>query len=148
MPFATDENFIDCRINFRASDVGCFLAGDVRANEQLGLLSMHTIWFRQHNFVAKQLRQLNTFWSDDVVFQETRKIIGAQMQHITYEHWLPKIIGEEGMRIMGSYQGYDPRVDPTITTEFSTAALRYGLIQTRCIVNLMLMQQIVILFEV
>ena len=30
----------------RDSDIGCFFAGDLRANEQLGLLAMHTIWFR------------------------------------------------------------------------------------------------------
>ena len=40
---------MDCRRDPRDSDLGCFLAGDVRANEQLGLLAMHTLWFREHN---------------------------------------------------------------------------------------------------
>lgn len=127
MPFATDENFVDCRRNFRESDVGCFLAGDIRSNEQLGLLAMHTIWFRQHNFLAERLRILNPRWDEDTVFQEARKIVGAQMQHITYSEWLPYIIGEQGMEILGAYRGYDPNVNPTISNEFTTAAFRFSL---------------------
>lgn len=125
MPFATDGNFVDCRRNFRESDVGCFLAGDIRSNEQLGLLAMHTIWFRQHNFLAEKLRQLNPRWDEETLFQEARKIVGAQMQHITYAEWLPMVIGKEGMNILGAYEGYDPQVNPTISNEFATAALRY-----------------------
>ena len=45
LPFNT-RHFIDCRRDPRESNIGCFLTGDVRANEQLGLISMHTLWFR------------------------------------------------------------------------------------------------------
>jgi peroxidase len=60
------------------------------------------------------------------VYHETRKIIGAMMQHITFTHWLPKILGNKGLTMMGSYQGYDPHVNPTIVNEFATAAFRFG----------------------
>ena len=126
MPFATDETPVDCRKNHLESDIGCFLGGDIRANEQLGLLAMHTIWFRQHNFLAEKLRNLNPTWDDEVVFQETRKIVGAQMQHITYAHWLPYVVGQRGMELLGPYEGYKPEVNPMITNEFATAALRFG----------------------
>ena len=43
LPFNT-RHFIDCRRDPRESNIGCFLTGDVRANEQLGLISMHTLW--------------------------------------------------------------------------------------------------------
>ena len=59
-------------------------------------------------------------------FHEARKIVGAILQHITYEHWLPKIVGPKGMGMMGSYRGYDPNVNPTIVNEFATAAFRFG----------------------
>lgn len=48
------------------------------------------------------------------------------MQHITYKQWLPLIIGDEGMEIMGNYDSYDPSINPSISNEFATAALRFG----------------------
>ena len=41
---------------------------------------MHTIWFREHNRIATALRQLNAGWNSDRIYEETRKIVGAQMQ--------------------------------------------------------------------
>lgn len=98
---------------------------------QIGLLVLHTLWFRQHNLVADELRNVNPHWEGETVYQEARKIIGAMLQHITYEHWLPHIIGSEGMRMMGEYKHYDPQVDSTISNVFATSALRmgHGLIQ-------------------
>ena len=104
----------------------CFQSGDHRTNEQLGLLSMHTLWFREHNRLARLLKRMNSHWDGDQTYHQTRKIIGAMMQHITYEHWLPEILGPAGMAKLGEYQGYDPSVDPSIANAFSTAAFRFG----------------------
>uniref|UniRef100_A0A8I3Q2P6 Lactoperoxidase n=1 Tax=Canis lupus familiaris TaxID=9615 RepID=A0A8I3Q2P6_CANLF len=104
----------------------CFLAGDRRANEQLALTAMHTLWFREHNRVAAALSALNPHWDGDTLYHEARKIVGAQLQHITYSHWLPKILGEPGMRMLRDYQGYDPSVNAGIINSFATAAFRFG----------------------
>ncbi|CAH0386545.1 unnamed protein product [Bemisia tabaci] len=117
---------VDCRRDLTEGDVGCFLAGDIRVNEQVGLIAMHTIWLREHNRIARVFQTLNPTWDGDTIFHETRKLIGAEMQHITYAHWLPYIVGAEGMRMLGEYSGYDPNVDPGITNVFATAALRFG----------------------
>lgn len=71
----------------------CFESGDSRANENLHLTSMHLIWARHHNYLALNLQELNPDWENDIVFQEARKILAAQLQHITYNEFLPVILG-------------------------------------------------------
>ncbi|XP_055686975.1 peroxidasin isoform X2 [Lutzomyia longipalpis] len=126
LPFASPTDGIDCRREIGESNVNCFTAGDIRVNEQVGLLAMHTIWFREHNRIADTLRLYNPHWDGETLYHEARKIVGAQMQHITYSKWLPLILGEEGMKMLGEYRGYNPTVNPSISNEFATAALRFG----------------------
>ncbi|XP_077587554.1 peroxidasin [Stigmatopora nigra] len=125
LPFATGPP-TECMKDENQSPIPCFLAGDHRANEQLALTAMHTVWFREHNRVATELLRLNPHWDGDTIYHEARKIVGAQMQHITYSHWLPKILGEAGMKMMGPYTGYDPNINAGILNAFATAAFRFG----------------------
>ncbi|KAM4032969.1 peroxidasin homolog [Anomaloglossus baeobatrachus] len=125
MPFASGPP-TECMRDERESSVPCFLAGDHRANEQLGLTSMHMLWFREHNRIAEHLLKLNPHWNGDKVYHEARKLVGAQMQHITYEQWLPKIFGETGLSMLGGYKGYDPSVNSGVFNAFATAAFRFG----------------------
>ena len=87
---------------------------------------MHTLWFREHNRLASSLKQLNPHWTGDKLYEESRKILGAQMQYITYNHWLPLIIGPEGMVSLGKYSGYNAQVDPTAANVFASSAFRFG----------------------
>lgn len=125
MPFS-DGAPVDCRRDLSESAIDCFVAGDIRANEQSGLTAMHTVWFREHNRVAQAMRELNPHWDGDTVFHEARKVVGAEMQHITYAHWLKHILGPQGMEMLGEYKGYDPSINPTISNVFGTAAYRFG----------------------
>ncbi|XP_057353469.1 peroxidasin homolog isoform X2 [Manis pentadactyla] len=125
LPFATGPP-TECMRDESESPIPCFLAGDHRANEQLGLTSMHTLWFREHNRVATELLSLNPHWDGDTIYHEARKIVGAQMQHVTYQHWLPKVLGEAGMRMLGEYRGYEPGINAGIFNAFATAAFRFG----------------------
>lgn len=119
-------NGMDCRRNLEESNRNCFVAGDIRANEQVGLAAMHTIWMREHNRIASFLKSLNPFWDGDKVYQEARKIVGAEMQVITYDHWLPIVLGSNVHRDLGKYKGYNPDLNPSISNVFATAALRFG----------------------
>ena len=105
----------------------CYLAGDVRANEQAGLTAMHTLWVREHNRIAKRLKVLNNGWNDERLYQETRKIIGAMMQKITYQDYLPKLINRWLLKsLLPRYKGYNASLDASIPNVFATAAYRYG----------------------
>jgi len=100
-----------------------FLAGDVRANEQLGLTSMQTLFVREHNHWADQIATTNPSWTDEQIYQRARKIVGGEMQAITYNDWLPALLGSGAMP---AYTGYNPSVNAGIANEFSTAAFRVG----------------------
>lgn len=107
--------------------VECFNAGDSRVNEGLPLTALHTLWLREHNRVAQELRALNARWSSDTVYQETRKIIGAMHQIITMRDYIPKIVSPQSFEHhIGPYKGYDPSVNPSVSNVFATAAFRFG----------------------
>ena len=119
-----EGNYVGCP-NF--GERGCFLAGDFRVNEHLALTAMHTIWFREHNRIARELGKLNPQWDDERLFQEARRIVGALIQKITYVDYLHPILGEDVYdMVLGKTSNYDPRINPGINNAFSTAAYRYG----------------------
>ncbi|MGE9270955.1 MAG: peroxidase family protein, partial [Verrucomicrobiales bacterium] len=100
-----------------------FIAGDTRVNEQVGLTALHTLFVREHNYWAQQYREGNPSATGDEIFEYARQIVGAEMQHITYEEYLPVILGHHALP---PYQGYAEDVDPRIANEFATAAYRFG----------------------
>ncbi|XP_076653501.1 uncharacterized protein LOC143359421 [Halictus rubicundus] len=111
----------------------CFRAGDGRLGEQPALTSIHVVFLRLHNRIATKLAALNPHWNDEKLFQESRRIVGAVTQHITYREFLPIVLGLEVMKIFdlevrnnGYYEGYDPSVNPTVANGFAAAAYRFG----------------------
>ncbi len=100
-----------------------FLAGDVRANENLALTAMHTLRVREHNRIADELAASDPDLSDEQLYQQAREIVIAEIQAITYNEFLPALLGDTALP---EYSGYDSSVDPTIANEFSTAAYRFG----------------------
>ncbi len=70
-----------------------FHSGDGRVTEHPFLTVMHTIWVREHNRIANILYNSNPVLSDETIFQQARKIVIAEFQHIVYTEYLPTIIG-------------------------------------------------------
>ncbi len=104
-----------------------FVAGDIRANEQTGLVAMHTLFMREHNRLAGHLATANAgdaSWDDERIYQTARAIVGAQVQAITYNEFLPSLLGAAAPQ--AADYAYNPSIDASITTEFSTAVFRLG----------------------
>ncbi|XP_046449770.1 chorion peroxidase-like isoform X2 [Daphnia pulex] len=111
----------------------CFYAGDSRATEQPQLTVMHTLWHREHNRVAKALSALNPTWSDETIFQEARRIVVAEMQHIAYDEFIPAllspgIIAKYNLAPLASgfFTNYTGLTNGPISNEFATAGFRVG----------------------
>ena len=48
-----------------------YFLGDLRVNEQPTLGAIHLLWVREHNRIAKELKNINGHWNDERLFQVT-----------------------------------------------------------------------------
>ncbi len=104
-------------------ETGQVIAGDIRASENISLTALQTLFVREHNRLADKISASDPDLSDEQIYQQSRSIVSAEIQSITYNEFLPALLGT---RSISSYQGYDSTVDPKIANEFSTAAFRFG----------------------
>ena len=102
----------------------------------------HLLFVREHNRIAAELQRIRTDWSPGTVFQETRKIIGALLQQITYREFIPSILSEAdidkyGLKLKskGHSHSYNRWVNPGTKNVFNAAAFRFGHSQVRAIVS-------------
>jgi len=109
-----------------AQGLPLFAFGDLRGNAITPLMMLQTILIREHNRLAKKLAIINPCWDDERLFQEARKIVGALVQIISYEEFLPLLYGSQFNKYIGPYSGYDSSIDGIISNEFDTAAFRFG----------------------
>jgi hypothetical protein len=100
-----------------------FAAGDRRANENIELTAVQTLFMRNHNRLAGQLQALHPTWTDEQLYQEARKLNIAEEEIITYTEFLPAILGPNALP---AFLGYNDDVNPGIATEFSTVGFRFG----------------------
>src|SRR2546428_4406879 len=92
------------------------VAGDVRANENIALTALHTLFAREHNRIVASLP---SSLSAEERFQIARRVVGAEIQYITYTQFLPAL----GVRL-DPYHGYDPTVNPGLSNEFAVVGYR------------------------
>ncbi len=130
LPFNTIDGEYESEVDFSAPLMELptiprpekyYINGDIRANENPGLLALHTLFVREHNRLCDSLKQAKPTLSDEELFQQARKFIGAYIQSITYNEWLPQL----GV-ILSDYQGYNGSINAGISNMFSAVAFRFG----------------------
>ena len=110
------------------------ITGDERVSEQPSLSMIHTVFVREHNRLAEMLASANPSLDDENIFQEARKIVVAEIQHITYNEYLPIVLGDDYMTYFELYSkpsgfdylNYNIFIDASIVNVFAAATFRYG----------------------
>ena len=114
----------------------CSSSGDGRIMENVVLAAIQSQWLRAHNRFAFQLSQWRPDWgmNDDLLYEESRKLMMALHQHYVYELWLPILIGTEATEKYISHDGlfsrYDPQVD--LSLDKVESIIRCPLLDARC----------------
>lgn len=92
------------------------VAGDVRANENVALTAVQTLFAREHNRIVDRLPRE---WTEQRRFDVARLLVTATQQYITYTEFLPAL----GIELPPASQ-YQPNVDVAISNEFATVGYR------------------------
>ncbi len=102
-----------------------YYAGDNRVNQQAPLISLQTVWAREHNYQVDQLTPYaeKYNWTQDQLFEAARAITEAEWQNVIYTEYVPKLLGKNAL---SEYEGYKENVDPSIINEWTTVAFRFG----------------------
>lgn len=92
--------------------------------------ALHATLLLEHNRIAKELLKLNPGWNDDELFYESRRVISAIIQHITYNEFLPLVLGNEimateGLRLTSGkhFTNYSSTNRGGVFNEFATGAI-------------------------
>lgn len=124
------KTYEDGKVNLTA----CELCDQTDRNA-LGLL--HRVFLREHNRVAERLAETNVHWDDAKLFLEARRIVVAQLQHVTLNEYIPAILREavqidHELRPLanGFYAGYSSSNKAGTYNAVALAALR-ALVWTR-----------------
>ena len=102
------------------------VGGDGRANENITLTAVHTIWARNHNSHVDSLVQAGFVGSAEDLFQAAKIINETEYQRVIFTDFADTLLG--GMKGSGQHghDQYFPNVDMGISQEFAAAAYRFG----------------------
>ncbi|EYC44587.1 hypothetical protein Y032_0456g1779 [Ancylostoma ceylanicum] len=111
----------------------CFTSGDERVSQHPAVTALHSLFHGDHNRIAGELASINSHWDDEILYQEARRIVGATIAHITFNEFLPKLLGNKVVdkydlrpKSNAYFKGYDEDCDAGLSHSFSAAAYRVG----------------------
>ena len=89
--------------------------------------------FREHNRLARQVKEGSNSTDDEVIFQIARNILIAEMQSIVYNEYLPILLGPSNMKALNIWTKEIPKsfykssINPSILNSFATASFRWNI---------------------
>jgi Ca2+-binding RTX toxin-like protein len=103
-----------------------YVGGDGRANENVTLTSMHTIWARNHNFHIDTLLDAGFAGTTEELFQAAKMVNEAEYQRVVFTEFADTLIG--GIQGDGDhgFEAYNPEASASISHEFAAAVYRIG----------------------
>ncbi len=101
------------------------IVGDHRADENVAITAVHTVWHREANFQAERIKALHPEWSDEQIFQAAKIVQTAEYQRVVFTEFAEAMSGPIPGPSHG-FSGYNPDVNPGISEEFAGAMYRVG----------------------
>jgi peroxidase len=99
-----------------------FDLGAENNNVQPALQAFNTLFIREHNRYVTELFSADRTLGDEELYQRARARNRALFQKITYEEYLPRVLGSA----LPPYAGFNATAKGAVTSEFCTVAMRYG----------------------
>ena len=123
-----------------------YVAGDGRANENIGLTTVHHVFHSEHNRLAEEIQTMietdraftgaersewqtfnpaSGFSYTERVFQAAKLVTEMEYQHLVFEEFARKV--QPAINLFGEGgTGYQTDLDPRIMAEFAHAVYRFG----------------------
>lgn len=130
-----------------------FIAGDGRANENIGLIAVHHVFHAEHNRLVEHTKEtvlasndlafLNEWlavdvaavpttpeqiaalvWDGERLFQAAKFGTEMQYQHLVFEEFARKV--QPNINVFLVPDGFDTTMDPSIVAEFAHVVYRFG----------------------
>ncbi|RZJ01632.1 MAG: heme peroxidase [Brevundimonas sp.] len=126
-----------------------YVAGDGRANENIGLTAVHHVFHSEHNRLMEHTKEVvlatgdadfirewllagadlsdgvqDLEWNGERLFQAAKFGTEMQYQHLVFEEFARKI--QPNINVFLVPDGYDITMDPSIVAEFAHVVYRFG----------------------
>lgn len=98
-------------------------SGDKRVNQNPNMAVQTISLLRLHNYLCDQLGALNPHWEDERLYQEARRLLIAMYQHVTYNEYVPLLVGKYNMIIGANFNHTDIQVKIGIVTSQPTRVM-------------------------
>ncbi|MEV6492420.1 peroxidase family protein, partial [Actinoplanes sp. NPDC051633] len=115
-----------------------YIAGDGRANENIGLTAVHQIFHSEHQRLVGDIERVLTedgsalpewqlaggSWNGERIFQAARFVNEMEYQHLVFEEFARKI--QPAINPFQPFAFTQTEIDPAVTAEFAHAVYRFG----------------------